>query len=107
MSEKKGNKITTPLDGDPLYDLLYQMLWVKESMFDESNFSINIPDTVIFRSGNPCAWYFTDSEGVIRKKKQDKLDPVIISQSFIRKKTKYDVIAYFISIPEEGEYDNS
>lgn len=39
------------MDEDALYDLLYHILWSKEAMYEESNFLIHLPDTVIFRNG--------------------------------------------------------
>jgi hypothetical protein len=47
------------------YDF-FNLLWTK----DELNFgpSINIPDTVIFKYGQPISWYFTAKNGKLKKK---------------------------------------
>ena len=101
MSEKKQEKIKTPIDGDILYDLLYHILWCKETMYDDPSFRLYLPDTVIFQDGLPLAWYFSDSEVVVKKKKPENLNNENILKTFIKKKSKFDIVGYYITIPWE------
>ena len=49
------------LHGDGVSDAFFQFLWQK----DELNFgpSINLPDTVIYKFGQPVQWFFS---GLVR-----------------------------------------
>ena len=46
---------------DGINEEFFSLLWAK----DELNFgpSINIPDTIFFKFGQPVAWYFTSTQG--------------------------------------------
>lgn len=89
------------LNKDGISDELFKLLWSK----DEMNFSplINIPDTIIYKYGQPTAWYFTSNNGHIKKKNKFNLVSSKIEDAFNRHPLGYDVIAYFITMPNEYE----
>lgn len=90
-------------DVDGINENFFNLLWMK----DELNFgpSINIPDTIIFKYGQPIAWYFTTAQGKIKKKNRSNLLNARIEDSFTKNILGYDVIASYVSFPitESGE----
>ena len=99
-ADKKKSKHKVQIDEDALYDLLYHILWCKESMYEEADFRIMLPDTVIFRNGKPYVWYFSNKEGKVLRKKELTLNLENIKKSFLKKKGKYGIVAYYIAIPD-------
>jgi hypothetical protein len=89
------NNPSKSIEVDGISEEFFHLLWLK----DELNFgpSINIPDTVIFKYGQPVTWYFTDSKGKIKKKNRNNLLNARIEDSFTKNVLGYDVIATFIS----------
>ena len=84
----------------------FELLWTK----DELNFgpSINIPDTIIFKSSQPTCWYFTARNGRIKKKNRQNLINARIEEAFTKYLLGYDVVACFIRLHSEtGEEDNN
>lgn len=69
---------------------------------DEVNFNpnINIPDTIVFKYGQPTQWFFTSSNGRIRKKNKNNLLNARIEECFNKYILGYDVIASFVTMPE-------
>ena len=55
---------------DGINEEFFRLMWLK----DELNFgpSLNIPDTIIVKYGQPTAWYFTAQNGRIKKKNRQK-----------------------------------
>lgn len=92
-------KQTQSIETDGASQALFNLLWTK----DELNFgpSINIPDTIIFQYGQPLVWYFTASNGKIKKKNRNNLLNARIEDAFTRNILGYDVIATFIAFPPE------
>lgn len=90
-------------DVDGINENFFNLLWTK----DELNFgpSINIPDTIIFKYGQPVSWYFTTTQGKIKKKNRSNLLNARIEDSFTKNILGYDVIASYVSFPvtESGE----
>jgi hypothetical protein len=89
------------LQSDGVSEEFFALLWSK----DELSFgpSINIPDTVIFKHGVPCNWYFTATNGKIKRKNRQNLINERIEEAFNSHVVGYDVLATFISFPEEGD----
>ena len=86
----------------------FNLLWTK----DELNFgpAINIPDTIIYKMGTPANWYFTASNGKIKRKNRQNLMNARIEEAFTKYLLGYDVIATFIHIEsteEDGGRDDS
>ena len=54
------------LHGDGINDALFQHIWQK----DELNFgpSVNLPDTIIYKFGQPVQWFFTGIDGKVKRK---------------------------------------
>mmetsp|Transcript_16228 Transcript_16228/g.24443 ORF Transcript_16228/g.24443 Transcript_16228/m.24443 type:complete len:1016 (-) Transcript_16228:108-3155(-) len=90
-----GNAAKTTIETDGISEEFFNLLWMK----DELNFgpSINIPDTVIFKYGQPVTWYFTSSNGKIKKKNRNNLLNARIEDAFTKHVLGYDVIATFVS----------
>lgn len=95
----------TSLFKDGIYEDLYKLLWSK----DELNYGpqINIPDTIIYKYGQPQSWYFTAVNGRIKKKNKQNLISAKIEEVFNKHVLGYDVLAYFISVPVEQEKEKS
>ena len=66
------------LHGDGINDELYFLLWAK----DDLNYGpqINIPDTIVYKFGQPVAWYFTSVDGRIKRKNKHNLVNLKIEQ---------------------------
>jgi hypothetical protein len=91
------------LTTDGISEEFFELLWTK----DELNFgpSVNIPDTVIFKYGQPTDWYFTAKNGRIKKKSRANLIGARIEEAFTKHILGYDVIASFITVPLFTEPD--
>ena len=76
-------------------DTLYHWLWCK----DELNFgpSLQIPDTIIYKFGQPIHWYFTGVDGKLKKKSKQNLVNVRIEEALTKRVVGCDIIAYYIS----------
>lgn len=55
------------LAGDGICDEFYYLLWSKQPAGVRCP-AIFLPDTVVYKCGQPCAWYFT-STALLRKNK--------------------------------------
>ena len=86
---------------DGISEDLFRLLWTK----DELNFapSINIPDTIIYKYGQPVSWYFTALNGRVKKKNKHNLMSAKIEEVLNKHVLGYDVLAYFISIPIDAD----
>lgn len=91
----------TSLFKDGVSEELFRLLWSK----DELNFgpSVNIPDTIVYKFGQPHTWYFTALSGRIKRKNRQNLLSEKIEEVFNKHVMGYDVIAYFINVPIESE----
>ena len=80
--------------GDGVSDTLFHWLWCK----DELNFgpSLQIPDTIIYKFGQPIHWYFTGVDGKLKKKSKQNLVNVKIEEALTKRVVGCDVIAYYI-----------
>ena len=69
MADSTQQLFTLTSDGISLD--FFNLLWTK----DELNFgpSINIPDTIVFKMGTPSNWYFTASNGRVKRKNRQNL----------------------------------
>lgn len=95
----------TTLDKDGISDELYQLLWAR----DELNFgpSVNIPDTIVYKYGQPVVWYFTSVNGKVRKKNKHNLISAKIEEVFNKHVMGYDVLAMFISMAHDSNETNA
>jgi hypothetical protein len=87
------------LNDDGICEDFFNLLWIR----DELNFgpAINIPDTVIFKYGQPTHWYFTATDGRIKRKNRQNLINARIEEAFSKYILGYDVVATFISLATE------
>ena len=86
----------TDFDIDGMNDLFYNILWSKETLYNDDDYKINLPDTIIFRNGGPSNWYFSNKESIIMKKNQSNLTIDEIEKTFIRKGSQHGVLGYYI-----------
>jgi len=93
------------LQRDGISEEFFHLMWLK----DELNFgpSLNIPDTIIVKYGQPTSWYFTNSNGKVRKKNRQNLMNARIEEVFTKNVLGYDILATFVNIhqdphPESG-----
>lgn len=95
------------LEGDGLIEDLYYFLWKKDSPFyQQQQFKVNLPPTIIYKNHKPTIWYFTSRQGVINRKKTSKLVPEAIQQEFLKNVSESGIVAYYIyrikkPMPEE------
>jgi hypothetical protein len=116
------NKTSSNLEGDGIHPDFFHRLWIKNHNLEQENFDdksrnlssqfdIRIPDTVIFRLGQPLNWYFTNernNRATILKKRKRNLNIEKIEQVFLRKAkssfgenvSDHAIIAYFIASKE-------
>eukprot|EP00639_Heterosigma_akashiwo_P030448 CAMPEP_0194685744 /NCGR_PEP_ID=MMETSP0295-20121207/15020_1 /TAXON_ID=39354 /ORGANISM="Heterosigma akashiwo, Strain CCMP2393" /LENGTH=481 /DNA_ID=CAMNT_0039573297 /DNA_START=118 /DNA_END=1560 /DNA_ORIENTATION=- len=95
------------LEGDGLCTDLFEALWTK----DELNFgpSVNIPDTIVYKFGQPVSWYFTGIEGKVKKKNKHNVVNAKIYEGFTKQALPGDIVAFYISTgndTDEGVEDD-
>ena len=133
------NLFAPSLQGDGVRFTFFDYLWNKNRGENKDNVSkanetrasalssstqIRVPDTVIFRLGQPLQWYFTKERGgetsILRKRKKnvnvEKIEEVFLKKILSTKKgcldPKNDIVAYFISSKEcsslnrQGSFDD-
>lgn len=88
------------IDGDGPNPDIYHLIWKNEGPYLEK-YQIHIPETIIFIHGIPTAWYFTNQDGKILRKKARNLSHENIVQRFTAKKSQQDIVGYFIHIDSE------
>ena len=84
------------LEGDGISDVLLHWLHAK----DELGYgpSLWLPDTVVYKFGQPVHWYFTSAaDGKIKKKNKQNLVNVRIEETFNKRNIGCDIVAYYIS----------
>tara|TARA_B110000305_G_C19191866_1_gene516969 strand:+ start:108 stop:836 length:729 start_codon:yes stop_codon:yes gene_type:complete len=98
------------LQGDGINDSLFHNIWQK----DELNFgpSINIPDSIVYKFGQPVCWYFTGVDGKIKRKHKQTLVNVRIEEAMTKKVIGSDIVAHYISTDpkedgKEGEEETT
>ena len=122
-----ANLFAPSLHGDGIRFAFFHHLWSKNRAEVEGNnnqsqtrnkksnrshLPLRIPDTVIFRLGQPLQWYFTSERGnkvtILRKRKRN-ISVEKIEEEFLRKiksanngwlDPKNDIVAYFIASTE-------
>ena len=84
------------LEGDGVIDNIYHFLWTKDTIFN-SDPSVYIPQTILFKYQKPCYWYFTSVvDHKLKKKNSSKLNKENISQVFLKHVSKSGIVAYYI-----------
>lgn len=83
------------LEGDGVSEHLYEFIWCK----DELSFrpSINIPDTIVYKFGQPVSWYFTAEDGKVKKKFKTNIINAKIEEAFTKASVGSYIIGYYIS----------
>ena len=62
---------------------------------------INIPDTIIFKYRQPAYWYFTASNGQVKRKSKYNLMNVRIEETFTRNRMGSDIVAYYLTTDDK------
>ena len=84
------------LEGDGVIENIYHFLWTKDTIFN-SDPSVFIPQTILFKYQKPCYWYFTSVvDHKLKKKNSSKLNKENISQVFLKHVSKSGIVAYYI-----------
>jgi len=84
------------LSGDGLIDNLFTVLWMRDPLSDVAP-SIRIPNTVVYKHQQIAFWYFTSSDGTVKKKGTAKLNNETILHEFCRKASASGIVAYYLS----------
>ena len=81
------------LEGDGISDVLLSWLHTK----DELGYgpSLRMPDTIVYKFGQPVHWYFTSVSGKLKKKNKQNLANVRIEEVFNKKNS--ELVAYYMS----------
>ena len=89
------------LHGDGVNDSLFHHIWQK----DELNFgpTVNIPDTIIYKFGQPVQWYFSGMDGKVKRKHKQNLVNVRIEEAMTKKVIGSDIVAYYIATEVDDE----
>ncbi|DBA04069.1 TPA: hypothetical protein N0F65_009416 [Lagenidium giganteum] len=90
-----------PLEGDGLIENLFYFLWCKDDF--GSGPSIFIPHTVLYKSTQPSAWYFTSRKsGKIKRKAKINLNNAQIEHALTKRKSATDVVAYHLYLNDHN-----
>lgn len=81
------------LTDDGVTDQFFRCLHQKDEL--NLGLSINIPDTIFYKFGQPVEWYFTNQRGNLKKKNKQNLLNARIEETFNREVLGYDVLAVF------------
>ena len=84
------------LEGDGIIDNLYHYLWAKDALFNCGTYVL-LPDTVIYKYGNPMFWYFTSKNGTILRKSKSNVHSENIQNSFLKYVGNSDIVAVLYS----------
>ena len=80
------------LAGDGIIDNLYHYLWAKDSLFNSVSY-ILLPDTIIYKFGDPTFWYFTSKDGTILRKSKKNVNNKEIEKSFLKGAKPGEIVA--------------
>ena len=84
------------LEGDGVIENIYHFLWTKDTIFNTDP-SVYIPQTVLYKYQKPCYWYFTSViDHKLKKKNASKLNKENIRQVFLKNISKSGIVAYYI-----------
>ncbi len=81
------------LEGNGVCEDLYYLLWLKNKQ--DASPPIRIPDTIVYKYGQPVHWYFTGRDGRLKKKLKQNVVNSKIEDGFTRHAVS-DIIAYYI-----------
>lgn len=96
------------LNKDGLICDLYHLLWKKEDFMKsgEESFKLKIPHTLMIKKSQPYAWYFTDCEGFLRRRRTKNLNLSEIKKIFGNNPHNIDVVAYFLHQKKGRDFNN-
>ena len=80
------------LAGDGIIDNLYHYLWAKDALFNSGPY-ILLPDTIIYKYGDPTFWYFTSKDGTIMRKSKKNVNNKEIEKSFLKGSKSNQIVA--------------
>lgn len=95
-----------PLDGDGLVENLFYFLWCKDDF--GAGPRIFVPHTVLFRFGQPAAWYFTSLRSIkVKRKAKVNLTNALIEHEFTKKRAPTDIVACYLYFAANNTTKNS
>eukprot|EP01006_Ploeotia_vitrea_P008909 TRINITY_DN21121_c0_g1_i1.p1 TRINITY_DN21121_c0_g1~~TRINITY_DN21121_c0_g1_i1.p1 ORF type:complete len:474 (+),score=70.16 TRINITY_DN21121_c0_g1_i1:47-1468(+) len=92
----------------------YDLLWKKKNDKHErqckyQNFSVNIPDTIVYNFSKPQYWYFTSrsrgEEKRVKKKKRQNLNSKTILEKFLPARSKSGIAAVYMWNNDAASYN--
>ena len=86
--------LSPPLNGLGVITNLYEYLWSRDEL--DARPQVTIPDTVLYRNGKPKRWYFTSTNGEVKRKNGTNVTVLKVEEEFTKKAFGCDVIATFI-----------
>jgi len=86
--------IQRELEKDGISGAIYHLLWIKNETFSEK-LQLNIPDTLMYFNGKPIFWYYSTSEG-LRKRKKENVTNSCIYEYFKKIDPNIGVSAIFL-----------
>lgn len=86
----------TSIEGNGVVFNLFHYLWLYDPLTDKSP-AINLPDTIIYRLGEPKFWYFSQNGRIVRKSKVN-MTLQNIYDTLVRKAPVCKIVALFVSI---------
>ncbi|KAJ8607179.1 hypothetical protein CTAYLR_007334, partial [Chrysophaeum taylorii] len=90
------------LEGDGISDVLLQSLWTKDELGYSP--SVWVPDSIVYKFGQPTVWYFTGVDGKLKKKNKHNLASVNIKiEEVFNKSATCDILGYYISETSEQQ----
>lgn len=70
--------------------------WLLFHLWKSKAAIVNLPQTVIFSWGSPTYWYFTGSDGVIRRMAKNRINNERVSKEF--QKRKEEVLGTYVGL---------
>ena len=103
MEENYNSLSPLNLGGDGIIDNLYHYLWAKDPLFNSGPY-ILLPDTIIYKYGNPTFWYFTSKDGTLMRKSKKNVNNKQIEKIFLRKTSPNQIVAALYTNKKKIEY---
>lgn len=91
------------MEGDGISEAFLETLWCCDELGYKP--SVWVPDSIFYKFGQPSAWYFTGTDGKLKRKHRTNLVNVKIEERFFSKCGACDIVACFVNADNsEVEY---
>ena len=97
--------IKAQLETDGIWGIMYHLLWKKDDSLPDDGLRINLPDTIIYTNKQPVYWYYSNTDGVICKRKKTSMLLQNIINKFCENPSKSEIVCSFAynDIKEPGK----